>query len=140
MRDNGKSTGNITVFGLFFIFFVCNLFLFAQTPEKERPKLKDFGSSLKRKDKKNTTVAAQKQKSDEETIKVKTDLVVNDVLVLDEKGFTVKGLTKDDFVIIENGEKQEVRFFALGSDAKVPRSIVLVIDHSVSEIPFIVSS
>jgi VWFA-related protein len=123
---------------------ICNLFkflllcltfsqVFAQSDEIQRPKLKNFGSSLKKK-------KIKESKIDEAEIKVITDFVVNDVLVLDEKGSDIKGLSKEDFIVTDNGEAQDIEVFALGNDAKIPRSIVLLIDHSASEIPFIVNS
>ena len=115
--------------------------VFAQSEELKAPKIKDFGSSLKHRKSKETTEAKDQSKNaDQEIVRINTDLVVSDVLVLDEKGNWVKNLTRDDFIVTENNELQDVEFFALGDDAKVPRSIVLLIDHSSSEIPFIVSS
>jgi VWFA-related protein len=141
MQVGRKEAKIFYLFCLMVFFLSSGNQLFSQTTEKDRPKLKDFGSSLKRKkDQKTGNKDLQKTKSDEDSIKIKTDLVVSDVLVLDEKGNFVKGLTKEDFVITENGERQEIQMFSLGDDAKVPRSIVLLIDHSESELPFIVSS
>src|ERR1051326_3904063 len=82
---------------------------FAQ--QQEPPKLKDFGSSLKRikwDDQKNTAVEIKsKAKSkrgpdDIDVLKVETSLVSNDVLVLDEKGNFVSDLTAQDFRIAED--------------------------------------
>ncbi len=116
--------------------------------EKERPKLKDFGSSLKKieSDSKKTSVEKKpKHKaesgSDEiDVVKVETSLVSNDVLVLDSKGNPVTGLTEKDFSISEDGQPQKVGMLALGDDAKVARSIVLIIDYSSSQFPFIQTS
>lgn len=137
MQRKRTTSKSFRLFIWIIFFFALNTQLFGQTEERSRPKLKDFGSSLKRKKDKKAESA---KKTDEELIKIKTDLVVNDVLVLDEKENFVKGLTKEDFIITENGESQNIQFFGLGNEAKIPRSIVLLIDHSTSQIPFIVSS
>jgi VWFA-related protein len=115
---------------------------------KERPKLKDFGSSLnKNKDAKKKTVVetraksnSQSGKDDVDVVKVETSLVSNDVLVLDAKGNPVPGLTDKDFLIREDGQPQTVGMLTLGDDAKVTRTIVLIIDYSSSQSPFIQTS
>jgi VWFA-related protein len=126
----------------------------AQTPEPpaKPPRLKrDFGSSLERlrwdAEQKRAIEAARARAprgegSDEEdeVVRVETSLVVCDVLVLDAKGHAVSGLTREDFLVTENGRAQEVGAFALGDSANVPRSIVLIIDYSGSMRPFIETS
>jgi VWFA-related protein len=64
-------------------------------------------------------------------------LISTDVLVLDKVGKPVPGLNRNSFVITEDGQPQEVSHFSLGSDVKVAKSIVLIIDYSHSEIPYI---
>jgi VWFA-related protein len=138
-------------FILFAILLGACLKEFAQ--EKERPKLKDFGSSLKQTKsdpKKNSEVERRpkpnpkpnlKPESDEiDVVKVETSLVTSDVLVLDAKGNPVVGLTTKDFVISEDGQPQQVGMLLLGDDVKVARSIVLIIDYSSSQFPFIQTS
>jgi VWFA-related protein len=56
-------------------------------------------------------------------------LVVNDVLVVNQKGNLIAGLKKEDFIVTENGEPQDIGLFSFGEDAKVPRSIVLIIEN-----------
>lgn len=116
-------------------------------PEREKPRLKDFGSSLKRlkwDPKTNTAIETKPTKrpttDEEDVVRVETTLVVSDVLVLDKEMRPVQGLTKDDFIITEDGKPQEVGAFSLGDDAKVPRSIVLIMDYSVSQLPYIETS
>ena len=46
--------------------------------------------------------------SDEQVVKVATDLIQLDVTVTDSKGKVVTGLTADDFEIIDGGERQKV--------------------------------
>jgi VWFA-related protein len=117
--------------------------------EKERPKLKDFGSSLKKvkpDQKKKDPVEnkpkpnARSEAEDIEVVKVETSLVSSDVLVLDPKGNPVAGLTDKDFIITEDGQPQQVGMLSRGDDSKVTRSIVLIIDYSSSQFPFIQTS
>jgi VWFA-related protein len=113
----------------------------------EKPKLKNFGSSLDRlKGDKEKQAAVEKSSSqkassdDEDVIRVDTQLIAADVLVLDRQGQPVRDLTKDDFIISEDGEPQQIGHFSLGADQTVPKSIVLIIDYSGSEIPYIEKS
>jgi VWFA-related protein len=121
----------------------------AQDPPREKPKLKDFGSSLKRLkwDQKQNASVDTKRREDkakasgqEDVIRVETSLVVSDVLVLDQRGQTVQGLTAKDFAVAEDGKPQKVSTFSLGDNATVPRSIVLIIDYSCSQLPFLEAS
>ena len=113
----------------------------AQTPERKRPKTKKFGSSLKRTPQENLNPSkineGEKNDSDDETIKIETNLVVFDFLVLNSKGLSVSGLKKEDFNITEDEQPQEIQTFTMGDDANVPRSIVLIIDYSGSQLPYI---
>jgi VWFA-related protein len=122
----------------------------AQSAPREKPKLKDFGSSLERLKwdaRQNAAVETKRRKKEkergadeEEVVRVETSLVVCDVLVLDKQGRAVKGLTPDDFVLKEDGRPQQVGTFALGDNAQVGRTIVLIIDYSGSQFPFIRTS
>lgn len=121
----------------------------AQSPPNEKPRLKDFGESLKRLKWDRQLNAAVETKSanqeprsreTEDVVKVETSLVVSDVLVLDERGESVKGLTANDFLISEAGKPQKVGMVSLGDDASVPRSIVLIIDYSPSQLAYIQTS
>jgi VWFA-related protein len=101
------------------------------------PRMRDFGSSLSRAEHTN---GAKAQSSEEDVVRVETDLVVCDVLVLDAQGKTVRGLTREDFVIKEDDKPQEIAMLSLGNSDEMPRSIVLVIDYSGSQLPFINTS
>lgn len=65
-------------------------------------------------------------------IRIDTQLVLSDLLVQDKNGDPVSGLKAGDFEITENGTAQNVDVFAYG-DSSIPRSIILVIDHSLSQ-------
>ena len=119
---------------------------FAQ--ENESPKLRDFGSSVKRLkwDPERRVAIAEPSapksyKTDDiDVVRVETNLVVCDVLVLDAHGQMVKGLTQNDFAITEDNSPQQVGMFSMGDSATVPRSIVLIIDYSSSQFPFLSNS
>jgi VWFA-related protein len=120
-----------------------------QATVQEKRKLKDFGSSLKRlkwDSKRNAAVPttrpkARETKNDEvEVVRVDTTLVTCDVMVLDRNGRPVQGLTGEDFVVVEDGREQDVGLFSLGDDPKIPRSIVLVLDYSLNQSGFLVTS
>jgi hypothetical protein len=73
-------------------------------------------------------VAAFAQAATDETFKLRTDLVVLDAQVLNKKtGASVGNLKKEDFVIYEDGVKQEITHF---SQDRLPLSILLVLDTS----------
>jgi hypothetical protein len=105
---------------------------------QEKPKLKDFGSSLERMKwdpKVNAAVEkAPKEKAktsdNDDVVRVETSLVTSDLLVLDQHGQPVKGLSNKDFLIAEDGQEQHIGMFALDGAASVGRSIVLIIDYS----------
>ncbi|HEX2270053.1 MAG TPA: VWA domain-containing protein [Pyrinomonadaceae bacterium] len=114
---------------------------FAQT--REKPKLKDFGSSLKKlrwDPQKNSTTDTSTTSDDEDVIKIETSLVVSELLVLDKQGRPVEGLKQSDFLITEEGVPQQVGHFLLGDNRSLPRSIVLIIDYSGSQFPYIKNS
>lgn len=112
-------------------------------PEK-KVKRKKFGSSLKRLkwDPKRQTLIDTSKKSEnqpepEESVKLKTLLVVFDALVIDPAtSRIITGLTKDDFIITEDDHPQQVSTFMLSNDETLPRSIVLIIDWSASQVPY----
>jgi VWFA-related protein len=118
----------------------------AQSSTQEKPKLRDFGSSLDRLkwDPKKRAAVETRSANDkreggapEDVITVETRLVLCDVSVLDRKGRNISALTQSDFIITDNGQPQQISHFSLGSDQGLPRSIVLIIDYSGSELPYI---
>ena len=115
---------------------------------QQKPKLKDFGSSVKKlkwDPERNQTSAdtdrnPRPASTDDDVIRIDTTLVASDLLVLDRQGRTVKGLVATDFIITEDGKPEPVGHFLLGSNTSVPRSIVLIIDYSGSQFPYIQNS
>ncbi len=79
----------------------------------------------------------QKSEFEDETIQVETNLVVTDVLVLNEKRNIIAGLKKEDFVVIEDDIPQDIWIFSFGENTPVSCSIVLIIDYSGSQLPYI---
>ncbi len=128
---------------------LCSLLASAQSPAREKPKLKDFGQSLKRLKWDPQANAAVEKRDDKkqpgentelDVVKVETALVVGDFLVEDRKGRSITGLTQSDFIVTEEGQLQEVAVFSMGSNLAVPRSIVLIIDYSSSQFPYLETS
>jgi VWFA-related protein len=119
----------------------------AQSPPREKPKLKDFGSSLKKlkwDPEKNQAVTKVQPgangTSDDDVIRIETSLVVCDVLVTDKQGRPQRNLKATDFGVTEDGVPQQVGLFSLGESANIARSIVLIIDYSRSQFPYIADS
>lgn len=108
-------------------------------------KTKTFGSSLEKYKNKKPQNSQQKSKTeesdDEEVIRLKTDLVVNDILVTDRDGKVITDLKKEDFIVTENGVAQTIEVFSLGEKSTVSRSIVLIIDNTFRlEFPYLSKS
>ncbi len=78
---------------------------------------------------------AQTEVQQQETIKIKTDLVVLDALVTDKKTREViRNLTIQDFELFDEEVKQQIEHF---SHDKLPLSVVLLLDISPSVHPVI---
>lgn len=113
---------------------------------QEKRKREEFGSSLKRlkwdeKEQKAVETKRSAEVSDSGTIlRLETSLAVFDVLPLDKDGRAVTGLSKEDFIVVEDGAPQEVATLSLGDGSTIPRSIILIIDYSASLQPFIEDS
>ncbi|MBD0369975.1 MAG: VWA domain-containing protein [Pyrinomonadaceae bacterium] len=81
----------------------------------------------------STTNSVAQETSD--VIKINTDLVVLDALVIDKKtGRAVGGFKPEDFELYEDGVKQEISYF---SRDELPLSILLLLDTSGSVRPII---
>ena len=130
--------------GIVFLSFLLFFTAAGQSPPPKK-KIKEFGSSLKRlrwdENKKELVLDKPTSKGDasdeEDVIRIESSLVAWDVLVVDKAGNSVRGLTADDFAITEDGTAQTVGHFLLGDNLTVPRSIVLIIDYSGSQMPYI---
>lgn len=121
-----------------------SLFSGQTLPSPSPDKTKTFGSSLEKyKNKKQRDFQKNrksKEVNDGEVIQVDTDLVVNNVLVTDQKGKMITNLKKDDFVVTDDGVPQTVEIFSSGENASVPRSIVLIIDYYAAQSPYLENS
>jgi VWFA-related protein len=73
--------------------------------------------------------AAQPPTAPPQVLSIETDLVVLPVTVVDQRGRVVTGLTRDDFTVYDNGERQEIQLF---TTEEVPWTVGLVIDSSSS--------
>jgi VWFA-related protein len=119
----------------------------AQSPAREKPKLKDFGSSLRKlkwdplkKEVVNSSQVGRTRNADDDVIRIETSLVTCDVLVTDRQGRPVRNLKPTDFAISEDGVPQQIGHFVLADNVNVSRSIVLIIDYSRSQFPYITDS
>ncbi len=77
--------------------------------------------------------ARARQQSDQDTLKVNVELVNVQVTVTDRHGKFVPGLKKEDFLVEEDGRRQEIRNFA--RENELPLTIALLIDTSPSVRP-----
>src|ERR1041384_115302 len=107
--------------------------------EMTTPRIKEFGASLLPTPG-DRPAPAKVSSDDEDVVRVDTDLVVCPVLVLDAQGKIVTGLTREDFIVEEDGKAEQIGSFSLGDSQSVPRSIVLIIDYSGSQLPYIETS
>ena len=76
----------------------------------------------------NQSKAAVTSQDDADTITFDSALVDTHVAVRDEKGRFVSGLTKDDFIVFDDGKEQPISYFSQESDQ--PLTVALVIDRS----------
>jgi Ca-activated chloride channel family protein len=80
-----------------------------------------------------TVAAAPARAQTGSTFRTGIDVVNFGVAVIDKQGTAVDGLTVKDFELFENGQKQELRYFAVGKDGKEvqpPLHIGLLFDTS----------
>jgi Ca-activated chloride channel family protein len=69
------------------------------------------------------------------TLTLKTTIVTVPAVVLSKSGERVTGLTKDDFLLKQDGKPQAIRYFSQGSD--YPLTFALMVDTSSSQGSFI---
>lgn len=145
MNSNKSFHLKSAILSVCFFIFILKISAFAQSaPDKNLP-VKNFGSSLKKFEKKENEPPKKGNKKDqiaplEDTIRVDTDLVIVNISVVDAKGISVQGLRKEDFIVTEDNTPQKVELFSFGENAKLPRSIVLIIDCSGSLSPYLKTS
>lgn len=124
---------------LLVLFIIVGLNLPVTGQNEKTPKRKKFGWSLKKPEKKpekNSKINKPNAETDEdEVIKIDTDLIINDILVLDQKGKPVDGLKQTDFVVVEDDVTQEIEVFSSTAIKKqiYPRYFVFIIDHNNSQ-------
>ena len=122
----------------------CVLFAFTSTvlpqtaaKDKDIDHKKNFGKSLDKFKKKVRDTSGKDTKIDptgDDVIRIHTDMVLTDVLVVNPKGNALVGLKKEDFLITENGVAQEMELFSNGAGLKIPKTIVFVVEAG--DIPF----
>ena len=119
----------------------------SQSTSPQTDRITNFGSSLKnyendkKKQKKDAQIIPKNNEQvDEDTIRVKTDLVVSDILVTDQKSNVVVHLKKEDFVVLEDGLPQTIEVFSRSESTTIPRSIVLIIDLNATQAPYVKNS
>lgn len=107
----------------------------------EKTRTQTFGSSLKKYEKKERRKTGREQESNEsDVLRVQTSLVVNDVLVTNQKGNMLLGLQAGDFVVTEDGVPQTIAMLSFGENAPIPRSIILIIDCLAPQAPYLKKS
>lgn len=137
---------------VFELFLELGTIVYCQSPDGDKGETRQFGSSLaeleskskkKRKEprsfSKDRTPAAPID-TDGDVVRVDTALVVNEIAVLDKNDRPVLGLNRGDFLISEDSDSQNIEIFASSADSAIPRSVVLIIDYSESERPYIETS
>jgi Ca-activated chloride channel family protein len=69
------------------------------------------------------------------TLSLQTKVVAVSAVVRDKKGAPVRDLTRQDFVLKDEGQVEEIRYFSQGSD--LPLTLALMVDTSESQRMFI---
>ncbi len=69
------------------------------------------------------------------TLKLNARVVSLSAVVLDEHGSPVRGLTRDDFELKQDGHPQEIRYFS--QDSTLPLTLALMVDTSSSQKMFL---
>jgi VWFA-related protein len=150
MKMGSQALCRLGIATLLTCFFTATAGTFAARPDDKKPKRPKFGSSLKRlkwDEAKRTGVEAPVVEkagpavTGDDAIKLETLMVTFDVLVVTREGQqVVTGLKKEDFAITEDGQPQHVAIATAGDDVTRPRSIVLILDYSASQGPYLNTS
>jgi VWFA-related protein len=133
-----------SIFGApLFLLLLSASFAWCQAVGMSPDRGRDFGWSLTRSSRTRKANPTPQQKfiqpltgEADDVVRVETDLVINDILVFDRQGRPVRGLSKGDFIVSEDTASQEVAVFSNEGRA-LPRSVILIIDHSFSQMAYI---
>ncbi|HLM61526.1 MAG TPA: hypothetical protein VK308_12040, partial [Pyrinomonadaceae bacterium] len=134
MQHKNNFYSSLIILSVLCVSFISRIDAFAQSNSQEKPKKRELGSSLEKFEKKGKTDSKDDKQNnqkknipaDDEKIRVNTDLIVSDVLVLNGKGNPVIGLNQSDFTVKEDTKPQKIELFSFGENASLPRSIVLI--------------
>src|SRR5215213_282315 len=67
------------------------------------------------------------EKTDDEVIKVNTNLVTIPVIVSDRRNRYISGLKAEDFTVLKDGEKQNIEYFIA---EEAPLNVAILLDTS----------
>ena len=82
----------------------------------------------------NLALGSLRQSPSDQSLKLRTDLVLVDVLPVQKKtGRIIGGLKREDFAVFEDGVQQKIDYF---SKDKLPVSVVLLVDRAGCVNPF----
>lgn len=85
--------------------------------------------------------AFRSEGAETDVLRIETDLVIAEFDVWDKRGRRISGLQRDDFRVDEDGVPQNIDVFSFGKGARgIGRSIILIIDYSQSQAPYISTS
>ncbi|MGC2238256.1 MAG: VWA domain-containing protein [Pyrinomonadaceae bacterium] len=127
-----RFSGIITI--LILLSFAFNATLFAQSKTQKSEKPKGDQKKNERTDAKKTEEQRKQEEEeanaevDKEVLKIKTNIVNVDAVVIDKKTKAIiTGLKKENFAVFENGVKQEISQF---STPEAPITVTLVAEYS----------
>lgn len=119
--------GKYWVLGLSLLLLFSSLDIVAQ----QNNRAKKFGESLKKFEKRTTERPETRTvRTEDNEIRIGTELVVSDLLVTDQKGNLVVGLEKGDFILEEDGVHQSIDLFSPAGTNQLPKSIVIILDNN----------
>jgi len=104
-----------------FVILALTVFVTGLAVAQNAPRSKSAGLA-------NQSKAGKTSQDDDNTITFDSALVNTLVAVRDEKGHFVTGLTKDDFIVLDNDKEQSISYFS--QELNQPLTIALVIDRS----------
>ncbi|MCW5950000.1 MAG: hypothetical protein KIT41_10955 [Pyrinomonadaceae bacterium] len=99
--------------------------------------LKQYGRSKRQKSPKPQPKASE---PDDDSIRIETNLVAIDFMVANKSGSLIRGLTRDDIVITEDGVPQKIEMFSFANSESRPRSIVLILCNHLMQGPILETS